>query len=272
MDDDRELPDGDDEVEAGSDTPEGDEDAELGDEGDGEDDVPAGDEAEPEGGEAPDEVDEEPRRRGQTPNERIREAKRAQKEADRKAAETERKLADIEARAAAAERRAEAAERVAQERRQAETAEQEAARLELMSESEKIAHYRQKDKTEFEHRLNGIQFQQWDSTDRMEFRQLARDNPLVAKVKEKVEAEYEALRRQGKTVSREILAKLELGKMTLDGYKPAAERQRKRAADAVRRETVRAPRTRSDVAGDRQRRGEVDEKAARRKRLEGVEL
>ena len=58
-----------------------------------------------------------------------------------------------------------------------------------MSEGEKIAYYRQKDKQEYEGKLQGVQFQIWDSTDRAEFRQLTREDPLVAKVKDKVTKE-----------------------------------------------------------------------------------
>ena len=267
LDDEKELPGDDDAPEAGSESTEGDDDALDGDEGDGEDDVSAGDEPEDDGGEAPDEVAETPRKR--TASDTIRDQKRARKEAEARVAETERKA---EERIAAAERRAEAAERTANERRRAETEAEEAARLELMSESEKIAHYRQKDREEHGREMAGVKFQIWDSTDRMSFERVADKDPLVARVKDKVEVEYQNLVRQGRSVSREIIANQEIAKMVRDGRLKAATTQRQRAAATVRRETVKPPRTQGDVAPNRARRGETDTKAAREKRLLDVQL
>lgn len=241
-----------------------------GDEDGAEDELPAGDEAEDDGGEAPDQVDDE--RPSRSPSRIIRDEKKGRKAAETRAEEASRKADEALRRAEAAERRAEDAERRSNERRQAETAEAEAARLELMSESEKIAHYRQKDKEEHGREMAGVKYQIWDSTDRAEFRQLARDEPAIAKVRDQVEAEFQRLAAQGRPVARELLANQAIAKMVREGRGPAATRQRDGAKKRIDRETVRAPRTRSDVAPQRTRRGEMDEKAARRKRLEGVEL
>lgn len=202
----------------------------------------------------------------------IRANKKARKEADRKATEAASKAEEALRRAEAAERRAEEAERAANARRQAESAEAEAARVELMSESERLNHYRAKDNERHTAEMNGVKFQIWDSTDRSDFRQLVREDPLVAKVKDKVEAEYEKLRAQGRPVSREILANQEIAKMVRSGRASAGTAQRKRAAEGVQREKVRPQRTRSDVASDRSRRGQEDTAAARKKRLEDVQL
>ena len=272
LDDPKDRVDDDDSPETLDEDPgEDDGDADDGDEGDGEDDVPAGDEAEPESGEAPDEVEPEPRRRV-TANDRIRNLSKAEKAAKAEAEQRAREAAEERRLREAAERRAEEAERRANERRAAETAEQEAARVELMSADEKLEHYRRKDREESDRRFQQLQFQQWDSADRSDFRQLARDNPLVAKVKDKVEARFQELVKTGRPVSREILADLELGRTTRESYRDTAKTQRERARSRVERETVRPPRTRSDVAPERTRRGEVNEREARRKRLENVEL
>ena len=262
-----------DETETGPDPDEGSEDADLGDEGDGEDDLSAGDEAESEGGEAEtgqDVEDEKPRKR--TLSELHREEKRTRKSLETRAEQLERERGEERRLREAAERRAEDAERRANARQAQETAEQEAARLELMSPDEKVNHFRQKDREEHQREMAGVKFQIWDSTDRTEFRQLVRDDPLVARVKDRVEVEYEKLKAQGRPVSREILANQEIAKMVREGRLKAADQKRARSEREIRRETVRPPRTRSDVVATRTRRGEVDEREARRKRLEGVEL
>ena len=262
-------PDDDDQVEAtADDADEGDEDAEPGDGDDGEEDVSAGDEAESEGGEAEagqDVAEELERPKRRSANDRIRELRAREKTA-------QKELDEERGRREAADRRAEEAERRANERRAQETAQEEAARVELMSSDDKIAHFRQKDREEHQREMAGVNFRVWDSADRAEFREILRDDPLVAQVKDAVEKRYQELSQQGRPVSRAILADLEVGKLARAGRLKAVAKQRERAAAGVRRETVRAPKTRSDVAPNRARRGEGDERAARLKRLEDVQL
>ncbi|MDE2469380.1 MAG: hypothetical protein KGL35_11705 [Bradyrhizobium sp.] len=235
-----------------------------GDEIDGGED--AADDAEADAGDAEDAepvVAETPKKR--TASEVIRDNKRRAKEAERKAEEAERKASE-------ALRRAEEAERRANERRAAESAEDEARRVELMSESEKIAHYRQKDREESRKELSAVQFQVWDSTDRMEFRQLLRDEPWLAQVKDETEAEFERLKAAGRPVAREILANQFLARRYREQARKTGTKERKVAAEGVRRQTVRPPKSRSDVVADRRRKGGEDTPEARRKRLEDVQL
>lgn len=207
-------------------------------------------------------VDEKPKRKGAS--EVIRENKRARQESDRKADEALR-------RAEAAERRAEAAERTANERRATESKEAREARLAVMSPEERFEVLRQEDREAHTQELNSVKFQIWDSTDKAEFRQLVREDPLVAKVQEKVEAKYAELQRSGRPVSREILADIEVGKMMRASQKSAGTKQRRKAEEGVRRETVKSKQvTRSESAPNRARRGQENTREARAKRLEGV--
>lgn len=170
-------------------------------------------------------------------------------------------------------RRAEEAERRADARRADESAAAEAARVELMSDGERLAHYRQKDRQEYEGRLNGIQFQVWDSADSAKFERLVDRNPLYAKVRDKVEAEFDKFRREGKPVPpRETLAELFIGRMVVANSGAAKTKQKTRAAEGIRRETTKPQRARSAAPGERQRRGTEDSATARRKRLENVTL
>lgn len=250
----------------GADLPDGetDPDGDGGDEGD----VDQGDGAD--GGEQGEDAaaiaarEETPRKR--TANDVVRDSKRRAKEAEDRAVEADRKATE-------ALRRAEEAERRANERRTAETAEDEARRVELMTSDERAEHNRKKDKEEFQRELNGIKFQNWDSSDRADFRQLCRDNPLFAKVREKTEERFKTMQAAGRAVSREIIAKQEIADMVIAGRAKVGDSQRQRAAERVRRETTRPTRTRSEVPANRQRRG-VDEnsQAARAERLKDVQL
>ena len=239
------------------------------DQGDGGDEGESGeDAAEVDAEEAPAVAARTPRKASDV----IRAEKKARKAAEDRIAERERERDEARREAAEARRRADDAERRANERRATETAEAEAARLELMSESEKIAHYRQKDRAESDARYNDLRFNQWESFDRMEFRQLVRDDPLVARVKDVVEKEYERMKASGRPVTREVLANQEIAKLARKGLVKSAPEQRRRAAAGVARETVRPPATRSGAVAERRTRGDENTAAARRKRLEDVQL
>lgn len=196
----------------------------------------------------------------------IRDSKQRAKAAEAKAAAAESKAAE-------ALRRAEEAERRATERRAQETEEAERQRVELMSESERLDHYRKKDKDEYDKKYNAVQFQVWDSTDRMEFRQLLRDEPALAQVKDETETEFERLKAAGRPVSREILANQFLARLYRKQALKAPAKQRKAAEAGVRAQTVKPPQTRSNVTAERRQRGAKEDTAeARGKRLEGVIL
>lgn len=246
-----------DDADEGADEPDGVEDAD-GDEGDegGQEDL---------GGSQEGQAEEPEGRVRKGASEVIRENKRRAQEATRKAEEATR-------RAEAAERRAEEAERRASARRQEETAAERAARRELMTDAERHAADIAEVRAEYDGKMQGVQFQIWDSTDRSEFRQLCREEPSVAKVREKVEAEYERLKAQGRPVSRELIANQEIAKLVRANAGRARTKQAKRADEGIRRETARPASTRSRVAPDRQRGDRADTPEARRKRLEGVIL
>lgn len=248
----------DDQDEGSEDGDEGDEDSDTGEDGDDE-----GEEAEGSGREARGEVEDKPRKRGAS--DVIRENKKRAKESEsREAAAT--------LRAEAAERRAEAAERAANDRRQTESAEARANRLAQMSPEERFDALRAEDRQSFSAEINSLKFQGWDQSDSAKFDRLVDRDPLVARVADKVEAEYQKLSAQGRPVSREILADIQVGKMMRANQKTAGTKQRKKAAEGVKRETVQPRRASGDAPASRGRRGQEDTPEARRKRLEGVFL
>lgn len=195
----------------------------------------------------------------------IRETKREAKEAKARAEAAER-------RAEEAARRAETAERSVNERRQAESAEQERDRVALMTDAERYEHYRTKDRQESDRRFGQLQFETWEREDKREFRDLCRDEPLYGKVKDRVEELYERMKGMGKPVGREILAKQAIADMVLERSKTAKTKQQRRGAESVRRETTRPARAAGGVASPRARRGNEDTPEARRRRLENITI
>lgn len=248
-----------------------------GSEGDSNAEESEGDHAEDDDGEEDSgDVEDEPAAaapaRKRTASDVIREQKRDRKEAARRAEEAQRRAEEAERRVAEAERRAAEAERRAQERQRTESAEDEARRLEVMSESERLAYYRDKDRKEFDGRFSTLERRMWDSADRADFRALVREDPLVAKVQDKVEEEFQRLWNSGSPVRREILAELFIGRMTRAERGKAVAKQRERGAEKLKRETVKPTRTRSTVPAERTKRTQEDPRAARRRRLEDVQL
>jgi len=235
-----------------------------GDEADGEEDG-EGD------GEGPEDAKGEEPVAGATPkrkgaSEVIRENKRSRQEAERKAEALERRME-------AAERRAEAAERAVAERRQSESKEARDARLALMSPEERFEVLRQEDRETYTREINSVKVQMWDSTDATRFDRLAERDPLVAKVRDRVEEEFKRRLDAGKPlVERELLANQEIAKMMRDRQKTAGAKQRKRGEESIRRETVKPRQIRSDAESPRSKRGQEDTPEARRKRLEGVTI
>jgi hypothetical protein len=206
---------------------------------------------------------ESPRRRGAS--EIIRENKRAAKEL-REELVAERKARE------ALERRMEQQDRDRDRQRSTETAEQERLRLDTMTTEERYDYQLQKREAAHRQEMEGVKFQIWDSSDRAAFRELVREDPLVAKVKDKVEAEYERLRSQGRPVEREIIANQEIAKMMRQQRSSAGTKQKARGAEQVRRATTKPVQGRGDVAPQRSRRGQEDTPEARRRRLEGVTI
>jgi hypothetical protein len=255
-----------------ADEEDGDGDAAEGDEADGEEDGEGEGDADHEG-EAEDGRQESrssrqevERARPRRADEVIRDNKRAAKEALARAEQAER-------RAEAAERAAERAERAATERRASETAESERLRLDSMTTEERYDYNLRKQDEAHRTELNGVKFQIWDSSDRAAFRDLAREDPLIGRVKDKVEAEFQRLRKEGRPVEREIIANQEIAKMMRAQRVAAGTRQKARGADRVQRETAKPVRARGNEAPPaRARRGQEDTPAARRARLMDVQI
>lgn len=151
-----------------------------------------------------------------------------------------------------------------QQRRQSEDFQrQERERLEQMSPEERIE-YR------VNQRVSQIEFNSWNTNDRVLFDGMVRDNPAVAQIKDEVETLFQQRVRDGQPVDRSTIAIYLIGQKAI-AKAPRARAAGKRAEQAGReRNTVRPSSGRSDAApGGRSR---ANEQEARRKRLEDMEI
>lgn len=181
----------------------------------------------------------------------------------------ERRFQDLNTRLRAAEEAAAAARREAEDLRQRDRQDnfrrQEEERLANMSEGERIE-YR------VNQRLNAMQFQTWDTNDRVQFEGLAARNPAVAALKDDVEKMFRERIQANAPVDRATIAKFLIGERALNRA-PRAKAAGKRAEQQGReRNQVRAPGGRGgDNAGNRGKGGK-SEREARAERLRDVEI
>lgn len=144
-------------------------------------------------------------------------------------------------------------------------------RIRLLPPEDQIVEWRKKDRQEFDARLQGIQFQIADSADRGAFTALCQSDPAVAAVKDEVENLVQQLRRNGGNTARETAAYYLIGKKASERAKTQLSKQRRNGAARIERQTVKGnTNSRGDVPrGDRR---ETNERAARAKRLENVQI
>lgn len=174
---------------------------------------------------------------------------------------------EARAQAARMQERVDRLEREAGERNSARSQEEENNRVALMSEPERIDHYRQKDRAEMQRELFGLKFQMADTSDKTSFESKAARVPAFAKVQDEVEQILADERRQGRNPTRENIATHLIGKMAIERATRANGKQGKAAAAGRQRQAARPTGARSDVSSDRRQTGGAD---ARKKRLENM--
>jgi len=209
-----------------------------------EEEVPLGEE--PEG-----EVEAEPARRPSRAQARIETLDREVREAREREAALQRQIEEI---------------RSGQTRTtQAEAERQERERLERMDPVERAEYLARTVETRTNQRLDALNRQIADSTDRAEFAEACAANPALAKVKDQVEAELRKLREGNVNVPRQTLAAYLIGNQVLDKAPKARERATKKAAANLDRERTRP----AGGASDAPRSGrDTSDRSARDKRLE----
>lgn len=178
---------------------------------------------------------------------------------------------EAERRAQEAERRAEEAERRAADKRQQQEEESEtdeATKLALMTDSEKLDYKFSK----FEKRLQGLlsttQVNSADRQDKDNYARLMREDKLARRFESEVEELHASLMKQGKPTGREVILNYIIGQKSRSAASSGKPRQQRREAERrISRERVNNSAGRSDVSSERRRGGKTLEQ-----RLEGVKI
>lgn len=226
------------------------EDDEL-DEGEVEED----DEPEDDEGERQPVEDEQPQSRGRNAVQRAKDAAKAERD---RADKAEQELAELR-------------QRATQTTQPRETAEQRQARLAAMDPEERLETLRQEDRQVNDARFNQLQFTLLDQNDQHSFNALCSDNPNLRAIKGDVDKELQRLRASGANSTRETVAYYLLGKRAASRAGSATNKQRKAADAAKRTQSARPSQSRSDTRSEG-RGGRDNEKEARRKRLENMDI
>lgn len=169
----------------------------------------------------------------------------------------------LRARAQEAERRAEAAEQAAASRRNEEAQRAEQERLANMEPAERVEHV-------VNQRLARIEFQSWDSNDRVAFEAKAAGNPALSRIKDEVEETFRSQVASGKPIDRQTIAAFLIGQKALAAAPRARAAGARSAAAGKERNAARPASGRGDVARSPGR--STDTVAARRARLEGLDI
>lgn len=152
-----------------------------------------------------------------------------------------------------------------------ETDQEFAARISLLSPEERMEARHERWTQQQTQQNQQTQLRQTLDRDRDDFRNLARSDKRVARMADEVEREFDKRFRAGFFVPRRDILKWLAGQRWLDGDQtPGKQRAREAARQRVDRQTVRPASGGSDVRADRRQR--TDERTARARRLEGVQI
>jgi hypothetical protein len=152
-----------------------------------------------------------------------------------------------------------------------ETEEQFQARLALLPPDERMEQRALRAEARQEMRLQQMQFQQQEQSDRVAFDAKCSMDGRYKRWQDRVEAKHAELLRQGTPAPREVILKFLLGEHLLSqaGGKEAKQSAAQRK-QRVARQTVRPANAGSDVQVDRRQRG--GEREARARRLENMQI
>lgn len=184
--------------------------------------------------------------------------------AEKKAAED--RAAKLEADLAEERRQRNAGAQVSPE----EQARRRDAHLATLTEAGRLEYLQREGEQRLTQRLNQIEFQSWDGTDKAAFQGMCARNPAVAALETEVEQRLTELRASGQNASRETVAKYLLGEKALAKAGRAKTAGRKRELEGRERQGARPVNGRGDVPPNGNRR--TSDREARRKRLEGQSI
>lgn len=152
-----------------------------------------------------------------------------------------------------------------------ETDQEFAARISLLSPEERLDAKFDRFSQQQASQNQRSQLQTTLDRDRDDFRALARTDKRVARMADEVEREFDKRLRAGFLVPRRDILKWLVGQRWLDGdQQPGRQRAREAARQRVDRQTVRPASGGSDVRANRRER--TDDRTARARRLDGVQI
>lgn len=152
-----------------------------------------------------------------------------------------------------------------QKQAQASAAERKAEedRLALLDPAERTAYEANKRAQSLEHRLNLMQMQMQDATERAVFQSQAAHDPLIAKYKDQVEQMLEEDRKKGFSAPREAYLDILVGRAVRQESAKALIKKKESASKRIDAATSKPASARGDVAGSKKGKSEED-------RLRGV--
>jgi hypothetical protein len=143
------------------------------------------------------------------------------------------------------------------------TAAAERERLALMDPTERAVH-------EMRQQMGQIQFQSWDTNDKVAFEALAASNPALSRLKGEVETTFRQQVANGKPIDRQTIAAFLIGQKALNAAPKARAAGKRVEAAGKERNTTKPGSGRGDTAPNRNRNDNTA--AARRARLDGQSI
>jgi hypothetical protein len=153
---------------------------------------------------------------------------------------------------------------------QTETDEQFEARIQLLGFEDKMEARYRRDRQLQNAQMASTRIETAIAQDRANYQAKAAKDKRFERWGERVEAEFERRRQLGQLVSREDILKWMLGDRLVSGDDAPVRKARQRAKDRVDRQTTRPSNAGSDVSASR--RGRLNEREARARRLDGVQI
>lgn len=236
-------------------------DADIDDEGDGDADEGSDDQ----GSDDDDGEDEEGESEGrQAPVER------APSRGENRVARAAREAKEAKEELAAARRELEAARGSSQTAAQAEAARRRQEHLDSLDGESRVLFLQNEASQRLEQRIARMEFNSWDTGDRVRFEGRCAREPALQRISKEVEDKIADLRSKGQTTDRETVAAYLIGMKALTGAGRAKTKLTKTAAASKARQQSKPGNSRGDVSTGGGKRG--SEQEARRKRLENMEI
>lgn len=166
-----------------------------------------------------------------------------------------------------------AAEARAEERRRQEHGAAEAARVAAMEPWEREQYQRDQRSNALENEVRSLRFQSWDNADRADFRAACSETPAFAKIRDKVEAEYQRIVKSGQNPTpRETIATFLIGQSAVKKAKAGGGKRVERQAAESRQRQQGVPGSSRSAGGRSNDAGGQTEQQKRFNRIKDISI